>query len=155
MGGLETALPFWGFRVEEVSEFIGKTIAEFKFTSRVLEFTFKDGEPLRLYAKGSCCSSSWFEQISGEEALAPGAVVKKIEFIQLKDVIDNREVEDKWDYIQFYGVKFVTNKGYADVDMRNSSNGYYGGYITLGEDQYSVNAIYAKDEEEVKNEARN
>ena len=35
------------------------------------------------------------------------------------------------EYDAAYGWKIATNKGYADIVFRNSSNGYYGGEINL------------------------
>jgi hypothetical protein len=145
--------------MDRLKSYFGKAISTFSFSNEILSFEFSDGDKLDLYARGDCCSSSWFEQISGEEALEPGAVLNEIEFISLKKVIKHNpyleyEKEDfeefgtdeNKDVEKFYGLKIITSKGYADVDMRNNSNGYYGGYIVIhDDDQYGMDTIHPKD----------
>lgn len=130
--------------MEELDKYIGKTIKEFVFTKKVLTFVFEDDETLELYAQGGCCSKSWFEQIAGEESLEKGAILYNVEFININDVIDSKD-NDEYNYntIKYYGIKFKTSLGYADIDMRNSSNGYYGGFISINiDDQYTDLIVY-------------
>ena len=55
---------------------------------------------------------------------------------------DRTKVEDNDDDVmKFYDIVINTNKGTLVLDMRNSSNGYYSGWVQLSEakpmDQYS------------------
>ena len=88
-------------------------------------------EKLCYYAEGDCCSSSWYEHISGAENLA-GTVVFGVEDVDMADVVvDN---EDEFECLALYGIKIITTRGYVDIDFRNESNGYYGGYIVKVDD---------------------
>jgi len=122
----------------KLKKYEGQVIDNFTFNRNVLVLNFASGDKLELYARGDCCSESWFEQIAGEEALVKGSTLRTIELIDLDKVMEI----DCITVIQHYGVKFMTDNGYADVDMRNSSNGYYGGYISINDNsQYSSNLL--------------
>jgi hypothetical protein len=126
----------------KLKQYIGKTLKTFTFKEETLYFDFEDAKELTLYAVGDCCSSSWFESISGQEALVKGATILSFEFVDLRKVIEKIEDGYMEELIQFYSVKIKTTKGYVDVEMRNSSNGYYGGYITINtDDQYSMDDL--------------
>ncbi len=75
-----------------------------------------------------CCSETWFADITGVDNLL-GAIVRQAEDIENPDTNTEdgrtRQQDDK-----AYGVKLVTDRGYADIIYRNSSNGYYGGSIS-------------------------
>ena len=80
-------------------------------------------------AWGDCCSETWFADITGVGALIGGTV-------QTADEVsmDGYNVEDgrtRQECDEAYGYKLTTDKGYADIVFRNSSNGYYGGSIEL------------------------
>jgi hypothetical protein len=77
--------------------------------------------------EGDCCSFSWIEHLSGLEQLVV-AYVNNVEDISMSDLETDPNNPDE--YIRVYGVKIHTNKGYALLEYRNSSNGYYGGYLT-------------------------
>lgn len=119
--------------MENLEGYIGKVIKDFTFTSELLTFNFDTGEKLELYARGDCCSNSWFEQLSGEEALVAGSILHKLELIDNNELPELLAVDsdDRDDHIKYYGLKILSSNGYADIDMRNSSNGYYGGYVSI------------------------
>jgi hypothetical protein len=81
-----------------------------------------------LQAEGDCCSESWFADLLGVDALLNSKIFD-IEELPLKDYNLN-DGRGRQDYDQVYGYKFKTSKGYADLIFRNSSNGYYGGWLT-------------------------
>ena len=86
-------------------------------------FVMTDGEAITLVAQGDCCSESWFADFNGVDSLR-GSVIESVERVEMGDVTDARSRQD---VDRAYGVKFTTSAGYADLVMRNSSNGYYGG----------------------------
>lgn len=99
------------------------------------------GTVIYLSAMGDCCSTSWFEHLAGVDALIGervlGVVERKMPKTEEKD----------GDYILFYGWTLETAKGRCDLEMRNSSNGYYGGDISIGAeplDQYASKREDAK-----------
>jgi hypothetical protein len=94
--------------------------------SQYLVFIAKWGEPYWVYhASAECCSRSWFESINNPENL----LCEEIIGIEEKpDSETNGESCDRHDYFTtVYGYTLKTNKGYTDIEFRNSSNGYYGG----------------------------
>lgn len=81
-------------------------------------------------AFGDCCSESWFADITGVLALLNQNVLS-VEEVEMECVQDDRSRQE---HDSLYGVKIKTTGGYVDVVFRNSSNGYYGGWIALKED---------------------
>lgn len=75
--------------------------------------------------EGDCCSSSWFEHVSGVAQLV-GHTVATEEEISMPDIPKEQQREED----VAYGYQLITDKGHFLIEMRNSSNGYYGGYIT-------------------------
>lgn len=108
----------------------------------------KDGEgitfwtntgPVSYYAFGDCCSSSWIEHVEGVDALLYATVTSVESWTPPGNYLP-RDTDQSCTKV--YGWKFVSNKGWAGLEMRNESNGYYGGDMEL------VSAVY--DEIELK-----
>lgn len=72
-----------------------------------------------------CCSETWFADIVGVDALLGGTVTAVVTR-ELPDPDDDRSRQD---VDSAYGFGLITNKGVCDVIFRNSSNGYYGGWL--------------------------
>lgn len=85
-------------------------------------------ETIIARADGDCCSHSWIEEIQGVEQLL-GSPVVSVEDVTLREPEDKTAGPEYGDYTQFYGCKITTQKGYAMIDYRNNSNGYYGGSL--------------------------
>lgn len=83
---------------------------------------------------GGCCSNSWIESVDGADLI--GATIRSVEEVQISAAYDP---PDHYEYIQVYSWKLTSDKGYTDIVYRNSSNGYYGGWLQLVE-----NRKYAK-----------
>ena len=115
-----------------MKELIGKKINGLYVNAdqSLLVFDTDDGD-VAYRAWGDCCSETWFADIVGVPALL-GGVVASAEDVEMVAVEDGRTRQE---CDQFYGVKIKTDKGYADIVYRNSSNGYYGGdidYVDIG-----------------------
>lgn len=111
-----------------MKELIGKRIVAAYLSSdkTVLGFECDGGECLTYTTEGDCCSYSWIEHFSNSEYLA-GSKVLGVEEIDMPGV----EPHGDHEYIQCYGVKILLEGRPAfEFEYRNSSNGYYGGYIT-------------------------
>lgn len=80
-------------------------------------------------AYGDCCSVSWFENISGIDNLVGHTVLS----VRTDDLPSPESSEESYECIQAYGWTVTTDKGYFQIEMRNSSNGYYGGSIEVSE----------------------
>jgi hypothetical protein len=108
------------------TDLVGKTIEQVSINDdkTQLTFSFANGERIHYYADGDCCSESWIEHIANHEALI-GATVIKTEDVELGEISPPSRQECE----RQYGYKIFTTKGLCDIDMRNASNGYYGGSI--------------------------
>jgi hypothetical protein len=91
----------------------------------VLRFTDCFGIQHHFMAVGDCCSQSWVEHIDGVEVLSSATIT------EMEDVGGDEDEtlcnQDGHEYVKVYFFKFKTTLGYATIEMRNSSNGYYGG----------------------------
>lgn len=113
-----------------MKELIGKKITGLRINEDQSVLAFDTDQGVIAYdAWGDCCSETWFADITGVGALIGGTV-------QTADEVsmDGYNVEDgrtRQECDEAYGYKLTTDKGYADIVFRNSSNGYYGGSIEL------------------------
>lgn len=125
-----------------MKELIGKKILGLRISEDQTELAFDtDQGEIAYQTYGDCCSETWFADITGVNALI-GGTVSVAEEVDM----DGYNVDDgrcRQDYDSAYGWKIATNKGYADIVFRNSSNGYYGGWIDLmlNPSSYSTIAI--------------
>lgn len=115
-----------------MKDLIGKTINKIWISSDDTILVFDTDSGLIGYeTQGDCCSSSWFESITGVEALLGQTVQTETQI----DMPEPKEREYKNDHyceaLQDYGEKLTTQKGYIDIVYRNSSNGFFGGWINL------------------------
>lgn len=124
--------------MSEMDALVGKKIISVSINpdKTTLKFNLEAG-PFNLPfiafdAEGDCCSNSWFNNITGIANLLGEEVVEvesKAEPSESKpNTTDHGEEE-----MSYYGVTLKTKKGFCDIEFRNSSNGYYGGYLTLNE----------------------
>ena len=88
----------------------------------LLVFTMKDGERVVYRAEGDCCSRSWIEHITVPPDIE-GSVIDAWSEQTMG------EKDDGWETIKVYQTSFRTDRGEIVVEYRNSSNGYYGGWL--------------------------
>jgi hypothetical protein len=126
---------------ERMKALEGKTVQKLYVTPGGEALVFDCGDVAIAYrAEGDCCSRSWFNDVDGVSRLL-GATVTKTESVEMlkPDVSPaphNDWCDDDCDYdhamyedLKAYGIKLTTTEGYVDIVFRNSSNGYYGGYL--------------------------
>ena len=114
----------------ELQELLGRTVTGLYVSDdQGLLVVTTDTGTLAFEAEGDCCSESWFADILGVDALLMHTV-SAVEDVALGDynVEDGRGRQDEDDV---YGHRLTTERGYADIIYRNSSNGYYGGWLNL------------------------
>ena len=88
-----------------------------------------DDDVISYYSEGECCSHSWFEHMEGLDNLI-GMRVLETSVIDVKDVIEQSESEyGGRECIAQYGYRIKTEKGDCQIEMRNESNGFYGGTV--------------------------
>lgn len=97
-----------------------------------ITFEFLDGYTTNFGVEGDCCSHSWIEHIE-TFVNQEGATFLSIE----EDVMDKTEDDEynpkvnnsKHESLQVYSTRFKFDRGEIVLEYRNSSNGYYGGYL--------------------------
>jgi hypothetical protein len=95
-------------------------------------------------AIGDCCSESWFNHISNVQGM-PLKVVKVKEHEEKEGDADGNH--QKFDKI--YGFTLINYSRSIDIEMRNSSNGYYGGSLDLDKFTTSVPKGFRKIEKDI------
>ena len=104
-----------------------------------LAFRTVEGQYVRYDTQNDCCNSVWFNHISGVNILGDGNsfdLLRGVEVLAVEDKgwSDNRDDEDGYEVVQdgFWTIR--TDRGYIDIEVRNSHNGYYGGSVVYVED---------------------
>lgn len=120
-------------------ELIGETVQALFMRPEGETLYFLTGNSEKEYiafdVEGDCCSSSYFHEITGIDALLGGKVIRFNE-INMPESLE-KEYDAAYnpqykDVISFYGLSIVTDKGYCNIIFRNESNGYYGGWCNKG-----------------------
>lgn len=120
-----------------IEDLKGKKIVGIKINKAkdVIELRTLEQESIWLVAYGDCCSHSWFEHINGVDAL----MYREIEDVLVRAMPDGQDTEG--DLIQFYGWSLVTKRGHFDIEMRNRSNGYYGGDLNVSREAPGIESL--------------
>ena len=113
----------------------GLFVANDKWT---LVFRTTEGRYHRFNTGNDCCNSVWFNHVNGVDILGKGnsfdllrgATVLEVEAKDFERQADEAEYE----VIDDAFVTIRTDRGYIDLEVRNSHNGYYGGTIEYDED---------------------
>jgi hypothetical protein len=114
-------------RKHVMSDLIGKKIIDISHDESHLKITTENN--IYVYeAEGDCCSQSWIEHIDDKEDII-GQVVAEI--IDSEGVAKEGEDLSEFDCLQVYKTTLKTDKTTFDIEYRNNSNGYYGGYLVL------------------------
>lgn len=120
---------------DALKKLVGLTIARVSFAPDMTQM-FLDTEAGRftLDAEGDCCSHSVIDHVDNETALIGKVLsVRDVEQWVPRERPDSFEGKPAGDYedISYYALAIVTDKGEAIIDYRNSSNGYYGGWLNV------------------------
>ncbi|AHB29646.1 hypothetical protein SEA_ARCHETTA_37 [Mycobacterium phage Archetta] len=119
-------MSYWGFTKERI---IGKKVLAIYMDDQSLILETDQGT-VGFGVKGDCCSWSYFYDIYGADKLLSNGPVIEVNEIDLSDQNHDQDGES----IQVYGYEFVTEhpiwgEQTTVVSFRNSSNGYYGGWM--------------------------
>lgn len=115
---------------------VGEIVRELFVSTNYKELVFYTFTGLfKFEAQGDCCSKSWFSDIYG--------FVPQSKIISIKDchhprtdVYDGRQLGE---VDKAYGIIAETNNGDIEFVFRNSSNGYYGGWLEYISGDYDFN----------------
>lgn len=112
-------MPFQELLHEKISSVYLEISKEF------LIFETTTGKKFGYRAEGDCCSKSHFEHVNGLQSLFGNEVLRVVERAMPEDT------RGDWETIRYYGWTLETKNGRCDIEMRNTSNGYYGGSVEL------------------------
>ena len=101
----------------------------------VIAFRTIEGEYLAYYASGECCNDVWFNHLTCTNALGTGDlfdILRGTEVLgeETKGWVDvKNEDADSYDVIEDAFWSIQTSRGWIDLEVRNTHNGYYGGHV--------------------------
>ena len=103
-----------------------------------LAFRTTQGRWLRFDTENDCCNSVWFNHVTGVGVVGEGNVFDilrgaEVNFVEEKGWSENVEDED-YEVIQDGFWTIHTSRGYIDIEVRNSHNGYYGGSVKFNDE---------------------
>ncbi|AUV58909.1 hypothetical protein [Bandra megavirus] len=105
-------------------------ISEIHFKNGTIDIYFKDSDEYNLLiACADCCSESWFELFVDDPI--DQIIGKKIQSVQyVKDIDLPPSGVQECDINHVYRINFTDDTHY-DFILRNSSNGYYDGWLEI------------------------
>lgn len=112
-------------------ELVGKTVLALHVSDCTINFSLLNNKRLTYEVDGDCCSVSWFSDIQNADVLHWGAPVLEVQY--LEEDIKNYNLEDgrcRQDVDEVYAYGLKTVDGLCKIFYRNSSNGYYSGYLS-------------------------
>lgn len=129
----------WGVK-QAIEKMIGKKLksVELSKNKEKVVFKFQDGHKQVFGVEGDCCSHSWIEHLETLSDLCGATLLSVNEAsIDRTDDDDYNPIEYKseeyvareHECLNVYSTHFVTDRGEIVLEYRNSSNGYYGGYL--------------------------
>ena len=128
--------------MSEFNVLVGKRINGLFIGDSAWALVFRDinGRHYCFRTENDCCNTVWFNHVNGVETvlgegnvfdILRGAMVTGVES---KGWTDDRSDEDGYDVIQDGFWTISTDRGYIDLEVRNSHNGYYGGSVEYREE---------------------
>jgi hypothetical protein len=95
-------------------------------------FRTTEGEHFRYDTANDCCNTVWINHITGVNVVGRGNSFDLLRGALVlggedKEWTENRPGKDGWEVIQDGFYTLHTDRGYIDIEVRNSHNGYYGG----------------------------
>lgn len=115
---------------------VGKRIKEIYLANdnQAIKFVLNNEKEIVARADDDCCSYTWIENIDGIEQILNSPIVS-VEDIELPERESIKHPDS--DVVAYYGLKIISEKGFATIDYRNDSNGYYGGDLSWpGDNRY-------------------
>ena len=123
--------------MSEFDVLVGKRINGLFIANDKWTLVFRDisGRRYRFDTENDCCNSVWFNHVSGVNILGEGNSFDllrgaEVLAVEAKGWGDNRSDDDWHEVVQDAFWTIRTNRGYIDLEVRNSHNGYYGGSVS-------------------------
>lgn len=125
-------------------ELIGKRINGIFLGNDGWALVFRDteGKMYRYDTANDCCNTVWVNHITGVDCVGKGDVLELMRGALVTNAEDkgwgdNREDEDGYEVVQDGFWTIHTDRGYIDIEVRNSHNGYYGGSFNESDGEVS------------------
>jgi hypothetical protein len=132
--------------MSEFNVLVGKRINGLFIGDDAWALVFRDinGRHYCFRTKNDCCNTVWFNHVNGvETVLGEGNLFDILRGAMVTGVEDkgwSEDREDGYDVIQDGFWTIATDRGYIDLEVRNSHNGYYGGSVVYDEES-KIDAI--------------
>jgi len=126
--------------MSEFDVLVGKRINGLFIGEDAWALVFRDinGRHYCFRTKNDCCNTVWFNHVNGvETVLGEGNLFDILRGAMVTAVEDKGWTEDRtdgYDVIQDGFWTIATDRGYIDLEVRNSHNGYYGGSVVYDEE---------------------
>lgn len=116
--------------MEEPEELIGKKIECVMRNGEDIAFVFSNGQSLWAVPEGDCCSHTWIEHVSGINDIKGRTITETREYEEGTHLGETDDDVVEQDCLALYGMCFIRDDlQRVDIDYRNESNGYYGGWL--------------------------
>lgn len=123
--------------------FTGKVLSDVIITptKEDLIFSFSDDSIGLVSCQGDCCNEVWFEHIEGAHDALGGRIMA---VLRRQDWTETPSTRQECE--ELLRLEIMTTKGCVDLEVRNSSNGYYAGSVAWDvlDPLADVDAIYGK-----------
>ena len=125
--------------MSEFDVLVGKRINGLFIANNKWALVFRDISGCHYYfnTENECCNSVWFNHVTGVNILGEGNSFDllrgaEVLAVEAKGWGDDRYDEDGHEVVQDAFWTIRTDRGYIDLEVRNSHNGYYGGSVKYG-----------------------
>lgn len=117
--------------VIDFSNMLGRPLATVSLSSDKSEVTFRfqDGGSRSFAAHGDCCSQSWIEHLETPTDVSGATLMSVEDSAPVTQDHPDHDGDHRDNRIEVYNTVFRTTAGDVVLEYRNSSNGYYGGYL--------------------------
>jgi len=114
---------------DKVNKLINKTCHKVEDKTEEVIFHLDNDEKVIFSAYGECCSDSWIEHC--ETMTSPEKILsfEEISIDSYDEYHTKKRIDETMDDLKFYFYEVKTEKGSYKIEMRNNSNGYYGGWL--------------------------
>ena len=118
------------YYASSLGDLLGREIETIRVTKgeEIIRFGFGGyPEDIAFHAVGDCCSESWIADILNPETILNETILSVREDEMPKE--DPTPSRTRQDSDQLFGYTLESAKGSCQIIFRNSSNGYYGGWL--------------------------
>lgn len=118
-----------------MNELVGKKVRVVSLSDDATVLVFYADEGTVSYSTyAECCSESWINHVSGIDNLV-GHRVRSVSAPEWEEVVQleygDEGFSGRQEVDSAYSLQVFTDRGVCEFELRNASNGYYGGSLDL------------------------